>query len=85
VRFLNLETSVPRVLDIGCGIGFSAITLKEIAYSIVALDISYDMLAIAPPDPHIYYITAATENLPLAATSFDLLTVSSAFHWFDKK
>lgn len=83
--FLNLEKPVPRALDIGCGTGLSAVALKEIANNIIALDISYDMLATAPRDRHIYYINTTAENLPFAAASFDLLTVSSAFHWFDKK
>ncbi len=82
--FLNQEKPVPRALDIGCGTGLSAVALKQIADNIIASDISYDMLAIAPRDRHIYYVNASAENLPFALASFDLLTVSSALHWFDK-
>lgn len=83
--FLNLTRPVPRALDIACGTGLSTIALKDIAHRVVALDISYHMVAIAPRNRQTSYINAAAENLPLAATSFDLVTVSSAFHWFDKK
>lgn len=82
--FLKFKKTVPRALDIGCGTGLSAVALKEVARNIVALDISYDMVAVSPRDQHIYYINAVAEYLPLA-TSFDLVTVSSAFHWFNKK
>lgn len=83
--FLNLKKPVPRALDIGCGTGLSTIALKDIAQRIVALDISYNMVAVAPRKGRTSYIAAAAENIPLAAASFDLVTVSSAFHWFDKE
>jgi len=83
--FLDLTKPVPWALDIGCGTGLSTVALEDIAYRIVALDISYYMVASAPRNRRIYYITAAAENVPLTATSFDLVTVSSAFHWFDKE
>lgn len=83
--FLNLTRPVPRALDIGCGTGLSTVALEDIAHRIVALDISYDMVATAPRKGRTSYINAAAENVPLAATSFDLVTVSSAFHWFDKE
>ncbi len=83
--FLNLRKPVPRALDIGCGTGLSTVALRDIARSIVALDISYDMVAHAPKNGHTYYVNGAAENVPLAASSFDLVTVSSAFHWFSKE
>lgn len=83
--FMNLEKPAVRALDVACGTGLSTVALKEIVNSIIALDISYDMVAIAPQNRNIYYINAAAENLPLTVTSFDLVTVSSAFHWFNKK
>ena len=83
--FLNLKKPVPRALDIACGTGLSTVALEDITDSIVAFDISYNMVAAAPRKRRTSYITAAAENVPLAAASFDLVTVSSAFHWFDKR
>ncbi|MGB3478164.1 MAG: class I SAM-dependent methyltransferase [bacterium] len=83
--FFNLKKTVEWALDIGCGTGLSAIALKEIAHNVVALDISYDMIAIAPREQDMYYVNAVAEYIPIAATSFELVTISSAFHWFNEK
>lgn len=42
------------------------------------------MLAQAERDERIGYLRCPSEGLPLADQSFDLLTVSSGFHWFDR-
>lgn len=42
------------------------------------------MLAQAPVYPYILYFQAPAEELPFADSSFDLITVSLAFHWFDR-
>ena len=82
--FLRLPGPVARALDVGCGTGQSSVALKSIAREIVGTDLSSEMLAEAPPDPAIRYLQAPAEDLPLPDESFDLLTVSSAFHWFDR-
>ena len=43
------------------------------------------MLGQAERDERIEYLVSAAEALPLADQSFDLLTVFSAFHWFDRE
>jgi ubiquinone/menaquinone biosynthesis C-methylase UbiE len=83
--FFDLEKPVEWALDIGCGTGLSAHALKEVANNIAALDISYNMVAIAPGDKNIHYINAVAEHIPLATASCRLVTVSSAFHWFDER
>lgn len=83
--FFNLKKPIEWALDIGCGTGLSAVAIKKIARNIVALDISYNMVAIAPREQNIYYINAVAEHIPLATASFELVTVSSAFHWFNEK
>ena len=42
------------------------------------------MLGQAHRDLRIDYLVSASEALPLADQSFDLLTVSSALHWFER-
>jgi len=82
--FLSLREPVSRALDVGCGTGLSTIALKEIAQHIVGVDISAEMLAHAPADPRIEYLVASAENLAVNDNDFDLLTVSSAFHWLNR-
>lgn len=82
--YLQLQEPLQRALDIGCGTGQSTVALKEIATDIVGTDISQEMLNEVPSDPHIQYLRAPAEQLPLPDASFDLVTVALAFHWFDR-
>ena len=58
--------------------------MKQIATNIVGADVSDAMLGQAERDERIEYLVSAAEALPLADQSFDLLTVSSALHWFER-
>lgn len=82
--FLKLEGRVPMSLDVGCGTGLSAVAATEIADSVIATDISGSMLGQAPKHERIRYIEAPAEQLPVESGSADLMTVSLAFHWFDR-
>lgn len=82
--FLGLDGNVPNALDVACGTGQSAVALKEIADEVVGADASREMLAQAPRDPRVRYVEAAAEDLPFPDSSFDLLTVALALHWFDR-
>ncbi|MGH9901911.1 MAG: class I SAM-dependent methyltransferase, partial [Pyrinomonadaceae bacterium] len=62
----------------------SCVALKEIAREVVGTDASTQMLALAPRDAGVRYVQANAENLPLHDGSFELITVSMAFHWFDR-
>ena len=84
-RFLDLKTPVTAALDVACGTGLSAVAMKGTADRIVALDVSLDMLSLAPRDEKICYMCAAAEALPFEHRVFDFVSVSSAYHWFDKK
>ncbi len=79
-----LDTALDTVLDVGCGTGLSTLSLKEIAVRIVGMDISAEMLSEASNDPAITYLVSPAEEIRLTSASFDLLTVSSAFHWLDR-
>jgi len=81
---LALAQPLPRALDVGCGTGQSAVALRAIAAEVTATDISEAMLASAPAADGIRYVCAPAEQLPFAAASFPLVTVSMAFHWFDR-
>lgn len=81
---LQLTAPLPCALDVGCGPGPSAVALREIAAQVTATDISPAMLASAPAVEGVTYVCAPAESLPFPAASFPLLTVSMAFHWFDR-
>jgi len=85
-NYLGFKKSVNLALDVGCGTGQSTVALKKIASSVIGVDISTDMLRLAEEKPGIRYIQSAAESLEiLDSNSFDLLTTSLAFHWFDQK
>jgi ubiquinone/menaquinone biosynthesis C-methylase UbiE len=69
---------------VGCGTGLSTVALKEIADHIIGVDNSAQMIALAPRDSQIEYFVAPAEKLPVKADYFDLMTISSAFHWIDR-
>lgn len=83
--FLALENLLPLALDVGCGTGLSTIALKEISQSVAATDISREMIAFAPKDKNIAYFVSDAENLPFDENKFDLITISQAVHWLDRK
>lgn len=81
---LNIRDRLDRVVDVACGTGLSCIALKQIAKRIVGADISAAMLARVDHDARIDYLRCPAEALPLAGHPFDLLTVSSGLHWFER-
>lgn len=74
---------VSRALDVGCGTGNSTVALLPYAKAIVGLDPSAAMLVEAPRHPNIEYRRGYAEALPFRGADFDLVTASSAYHWFD--
>lgn len=84
VRALDLRTPVETAVDVACGTGLSSVALLALADRVVATDLSPEMLSYAPQDARINYELAPAEALPLANESTELITVSSAFHWFDR-
>lgn len=75
---------VDRALDVGCGTGHSTLALLPFARAIVGIEPSSTMLSLAPRHPAIEYRKGYAEALPLRGGEFDLVTVSSAYHWFDQ-
>jgi SAM-dependent methyltransferase len=83
--FLGSKCPVAVAVDVACGTGQSALALTEIAQSVIATDMAPSMLAQAPVHERIRYVEAPAEHLPLGDRSADLMTVSLAFHWFDRR
>lgn len=82
--FLHLANPVERSLDVGCGTGQSTLALKELSNTVIGVDVSSEMLEHARQAPGIEYIKASGEDLSfLKGNSFDLITCSMAYHWFD--
>ncbi len=75
---------IPLALDVACGTGMSCTALKAIAERVIGLDAASEMLALAPKDERIVYLEGAAESLPVRDGGCDFMTVSSAFHWFDR-
>lgn len=81
---LQLQEPLYRALDVGSGTGQSALALTSIARKIVGTDLSFEMLAQAARRLDIAYVQSPAEALPIRSNSIQLLTVSLAFHWFDR-
>jgi len=79
---LGLRAPVGLAVDVACGTGLSSLALLALADRVVATDVSQAMLARAPRHARVSYRLASAEALPLEDGSADLITVSSAFHWF---
>ncbi len=82
---LQIAEPVCQALDVGCGTGNSTRALAAIARHVVGTDAARGMLAAAAPRAGVEYVEARAEQLPFAEETFDLATVSSAFHWFDRR
>jgi len=68
--------------DCATGTGQSASALVEHFDSVVATDISEELMAHAVPHDRIMYSKADALNSGLATGSIDLITVANALHWF---
>ncbi len=69
--------------DCGTGNGQAAVALAEHFEQVFATDASPEQIAHARQHPHVTYLHAAAEHVPLADASVDAVTVATALHWFD--
>ncbi|MEI7766282.1 MAG: methyltransferase domain-containing protein [Phycisphaerae bacterium] len=72
-------------LDVGCGTGQSTVALTDLTEQVTGIDLSQAMLDHAMAHPRVRYLHGPAESLPFDAQSFDMLTVSLAFHWLDRE
>ena len=74
--------SVPVTLDLDVDrVGPGAAQRR--AVRVIGSDQSAAQLRHAIPHPHVHYVQAYAEAMPLGANSVDLITVAQALHWFD--
>lgn len=83
--FLSSTKQVQRAIDVGCGTGLSTVSLKEIAGEVIGVDSSLEMIALAERTKSVRYVLADAVKLPFGENDFDLMTLSSAFHWLDRR
>ena len=69
--------------DCATGNGQSAVPLSQYFKKVFASDISKKQLEQAPKKENIEYVVCAAEESAFAGNSFDLITVSQAYHWLD--
>lgn len=72
------------VLDLGAGSGALTRLLHRQAARVIAAEPSTNLLqALRESSPDAAVVEAGAEHLPFAGASFDVVTVATAFHWFD--
>jgi len=69
--------------DCGCGNGQVANDLSPYFEKVFATDLSAKQIENAKPAANIIYSVSPAENTPFKESTFDLITVGQALHWFD--
>lgn len=76
-----------RVLEIGCGTGQATLPLARLGCTIVAVELSPDLAAVARRNlhdfPNVTIEVSPFEDWTPPATPFDLVLSATAFHWID--
>jgi len=76
-----------RVLEIGCGTGQATRPLARLGCTVVAVELSTDLAAVARRNlqdfPNVTVEVAPFEEWTPPATPFDLVLSATAFHWID--
>ncbi|GAA2692668.1 class I SAM-dependent methyltransferase [Actinoplanes palleronii] len=76
-----------QVLEIGCGTGQATLPLAQLGCSVVAMDLSPEMAAVArrnlAPFPDVTVVASAFEDWQPADGPFDAVLSATAFHWLD--
>ncbi len=73
-RYLNEFPPPQKVLDVGCGTGFTLNTLNNLGYECTGVDAAVDMVEIARKEnPDITIHQSDATNLPLKDNTFDMV------------
>ena len=75
------ETSVPKILDIGCGHGLMHPYLRSFGFDIVGAEVAREVLPLAQAaNPDVLYVGYDGRRLPFASQSFDLALAVCVMH-----
>ena len=80
---LSFVTEKDVAWDCATGNGQSALPLSQYFEKVFASDISRKQLEQAPKKENIEYVVCSAEEAPFPDNSFDLITVSQAYHWLE--
>jgi ubiquinone/menaquinone biosynthesis C-methylase UbiE len=72
------------ILDVGCGPGKLTEQLIALADTVIGIDPSAEMLR-TMKSKGLLALRGVVEALPVGTNSTDVVTVATAFHWFDHK
>ncbi len=76
-----------RVLELGCGTGQATLPLAQLGCTVVAMDLSSDMAAVARRNlgqfPNVTVVAAPFEDWQPPEETFDAVLSATAFHWLD--
>jgi ubiquinone/menaquinone biosynthesis C-methylase UbiE len=78
------DSAVDHALDVACGTGLSTVALAAHANTVIGIDVSAEMMRVAPPVPNVTYMLGSAERLPVSSGAIDAVTCSSGVHWFDQ-
>jgi ubiquinone/menaquinone biosynthesis C-methylase UbiE len=79
-----METPLDRILDIGCGTGFSTAPLRGLAAQLIGIEPSRDMLTWSRAAvPEASFVAGTAEALPLRSHSVDMITAAGCLNWAD--
>lgn len=86
IEFGQILTFLPsppaRILDLGCGTGWTSNFLARVGYAVTGLDISADMIRAAAhlhPHPALTFVVGDFENIP-TTSSFNAVVSYGALH-----
>lgn len=74
-----------QILEIGCGTGIATVALAELGYSVVAVDASLEMCAVARRNcaayPQVEIHHALFEDWEFPVGKFDAVVAATSWHW----
>lgn len=79
----TLVSAENTVWDCGTGNGQAALSLAQYFKTIIATDIHFQPLQIAPKHNHIHYVCGLAEKACIKDNCIGLITIAQALHWFN--
>ena len=80
---LSFVTNRDTAWDCATGNGQTAVSLSQLFKKVYASDISKKQLGEAIQKDNIEYVVCSAEETPFPDNTFDLITVSQAYHWLN--